>query len=367
MAANIFIAGTGQHSGKTLVSLGLVAVLTRRGYRVHYMKPVGQRAVRVGADIVDEDVALVNEVFDLPTPPKAGNPVTIPSGYTRQFLLGAADSEPLMDEIRDSFAIIAKDADIVIVEGTGHAGVGSVLGLDNARVARELGCQAIIVTSGGIGRPIDDFSLNSRCFEAEGVPVLGVISNKVQESKLEYVGEPLRRWFQRQQLRLLGIIPYQPVLAEITLGQIAREIGAEIISGREYMDAKIRESIIGAAPPHRLIDLFQPGVLVIMPGDRDDLVLAVFSSYCGVCDEPRGGAAVCLTTGLLPSENIMRIIRGGQMPVIASKEGTFKLASRISDLVAKILPGDKKKLEMAETLVSDYVDIGAIEQAIFAD
>ncbi len=367
MAANIFIAGTGQHSGKTLMSLGLVAALTRRGYRVHYMKPVGQRAVKVGADIVDEDVALVNDVFNLPTPPKAGNPITIPSGYTRQFLLGAADSEPLMDNIRDSFAVIARGADIVIVEGTGHAGVGSVLGLDNARVARELECQVIIVTSGGIGRPIDDFSLNSRCFEAEGVPVLGIISNKVQESKLEYVSKPLRVWFERRQLRLLGIIPYLPMLAEITLGQIAREIGADIISGREHMDTKIRESIIGAAFPHRLMDLFQPGVLVIMPGDRDDLVLAVFSAYCGVCNEPQAGAAVCLTTGLLPSESILRIIRDSQMPVIASGEGTFKLTSQISDLVAKILPGDKKKLEMAEALVAEYVDIAAIEQAIFAN
>ncbi len=366
MAANIFIAGTGQHSGKTLMSLGLVAALTHRGYRVHYMKPVGQRTVRVGADIVDEDVALVNEVFDLPTPPKAGNPVTIPSGYTRQFLLGAADSDPLMDDIRDSFAVIARDADIVVVEGTGHAGVGSVLGLDNARVARELDCQVIIVTSGGIGRPIDDFSLNSRCFEAEGVPVLGVISNKVRESKLEDVSEPLRLWFQRQHVRLLGIIPYLPMLAEITLGQIAREIGAEIISGRQHMDKKVRESIIGAASPHRLIDLFQPGVLVIMPGDRDDLVLAAFSSYVPGAEVPQAGAAVCLTTGLLPSESILRIIRGSQMPVIASAEGTFKLASQISDLVAKIMPEDKKKLEMAEQLVDTHVDIAAVEQAIFA-
>ncbi len=80
MAANIFIAGTGQHSGKTLMSLGLVAALTRRGYRVHYMKPVGQRAVKVGSEIVDEDVALVNEVFDLPTPPKAGKRRAIVGG-----------------------------------------------------------------------------------------------------------------------------------------------------------------------------------------------------------------------------------------------------------------------------------------------
>jgi len=43
VAVSIFVAGTGQHSGKTLVSLRLVAALTRCGYQVHYMKPVGQR------------------------------------------------------------------------------------------------------------------------------------------------------------------------------------------------------------------------------------------------------------------------------------------------------------------------------------
>jgi len=367
MAASIFVAGTGQHSGKTLLSLGLVASLTHRGYHVHYMKPVGQRAVKVGADIVDEDVALINEVFDLRTPPKAGNPITIPSGYTRQFLLGAAHTEPLMDDIRDAYQVIAAGADIVVVEGTGHAGVGSVLGLDNARVARELSCKVLIVTGGGIGRPIDDFSLNSRGFAAEGVEVLGVVSNKVQESKLDYVSEPLRLWFQRREVKLLGIIPYRPALAEITLGQIVSEIGAEVISGRQRLDTNIRESIIGAASPHRLIDLLQPGVLVIMPGDRDDLVLAAFSSYAGVGDEPQAGPAVCLTSGLLPSENILRIIRASQMPVIASAEGTFRLTSRISDLVAKIMPEDEKKLQMAEELVVTNVDIEAIEQAIFAD
>ena len=118
MAVSIFVAGTGQHSGKTLVSLGLVAALTQCGYRVHYMKPVGQRAVRMGADLVDEDVALINKVYNLPTPPRAGNPVTIPSGYTRQFLMGAHESEPLMEEIRHSYQVIARDADIVVIEGT---------------------------------------------------------------------------------------------------------------------------------------------------------------------------------------------------------------------------------------------------------
>jgi len=367
MAVSIFVAGTGQHSGKTMVSLGLVAALTRRGYQVHYMKPVGQRAVRMGADLVDEDVALINKVYQLPTPPKAGNPVTIPQGYTRQFLMGAHHSEPLMDEIRDSYQVIAHDADIVVIEGTGHAGVGSVLGLSNALVARELSSQVIIVTGPGIGSPIDEFALNRSLFAAEGVRILGVISNKVQEDRIDELSRPLRIWLDREEVRLLGIIPYRPMLTEITLRQIVNEIGAEVISGQQHLDEKIRENLIGAAPPHRLIEYLKPGVLVIMPGDRDDLLLAAFSSYCGVRGEPCSGAAVCLTSGLLPSENILSIVRAGHMPVIASEKGTYKLTSQISDLVAKIMPYDEEKLRMAEEIVADCIDMDVIVQAIFPD
>ncbi len=364
MAAGIFVAGTGQHSGKTLVSLGLVAALTSRGYRVHYMKPVGQRAVRMGSDLVDEDVALINEVYNLTTPPKAGNPITIPSGYTRRFLMGSAQTEPLMDEIRDSYEIIAGDADIVIIEGTGHAGVGSVIGLGNAEVARMLGAGVIVVTSAGIGAAIDEFALNRASFESRGVPILGVLVNKAREEKIPELAPPLQRWFRREEVPLLGIIPYRPMLATITLRQIVAEIGAEVISGHEHLNEAIRECLIGAGSPHRLIDLFQPGILVIMPGDRDDLLLAAFSSYCGVSDEPRRGAAVCLTSGLLPSENVLSIIRASQMPVIASDEGTFKLTSEISDLVAKLTPHDETKLRVAEELVGNHIDIGIIEQVI---
>lgn len=364
MATSIFVAGTGQHSGKTLVSLGLMAALIERGYRVHYMKPVGQHAVKLDGDMVDEDVALINSVFQLSTPPKAGNPVTIPPGFTRQFLTNGADTEVLRQRIRIGFQTVAKGADIVIVEGTGHAGVGSVLGLGNAEVAGELGSHVIIVTGGGIGQPIDEFALNRACFAAQGVPIAGVIPNKVQPAKVADVAKPLHIWFDRQRVRLLGILPYEPVLSETTLGQVVAGTGAEIISGQQHMDKKIGECIIGAAPPHRLMKFFQPKVLVIMPGDRDDLLLAAFSSYCGVPEEPRTGAAVCLTGGLLPSDNILRIIRSCQMPVIASEQDTYALASQISDLVAKITPTDQDKLKIARQIVAEQVDIDAIEQAV---
>ena len=364
MAASIFVAGIGQHSGKTVVSLGLIAGLTRRGYRVHYMKPVGQQLVQMGPDLVDKDVALIHAVYDLPTPPKAASPISIPSGYTRQFILGGDDSRPLLEEIRDSYDIVAEGADIVVVEGTGHAGVGSVIGLSNARVARELGSQVLLITGAGIGQPIDQFAVNRALLEAEGVKVLGVVSNKVWEDRMDEVAHPLRIWLEGEGVALLGTIPSRPVLAEMTLRQIVDGIKADVISGHQHLDETIHECIIGAASARRLIDLIQPGMLMIMPGDRDDLVLAAVSSYSGLVGEPQTGAAVCLTTGLLPSESILRLIRAAQMPTIASETGTYELTSRISDLVAKIGPEDDEKLRVAEQLVAEYVDMDAIVAAV---
>ncbi len=67
-----------------------------------------------------------------------------------------------------------------LCEGSGHAwGWVSVFDLSNARVAKILGAKVIIVSQGGIGKPIDEIALNQALFEKEGVEVIGVILNKV--------------------------------------------------------------------------------------------------------------------------------------------------------------------------------------------
>ena len=65
----------------------------------------------------------------------------------------------------------SRDHDVLLIEGTGHAGVGAVIGLSNAAVAAELGAPAIIVSEGGVGRPIDEIVLNASLFAKQGVHV----------------------------------------------------------------------------------------------------------------------------------------------------------------------------------------------------
>jgi BioD-like phosphotransacetylase family protein len=359
----LFIAGTGQHSGKTLVSLGLVMHAQAAGMVARYMKPVGQRTVEMNGKLVDEDVALVINVCNLDTPPELASPITLPPGFTRRFLTEGGTTDELQAGIMEGFAAVSEGADLVIVEGTGHAGVGSVVDLSNARVASLLGAEVIIVTGGGIGRPIDEFCLNKALFAQEGVATYGVVFNKVLSSRLEETREPVWAWARGHGENIIGLIPYDRLLSKITVGQIAAETAAEVLNGSENLGCLIEKVIVGAEPPHRFLESFGPGVLALIPGDRDDLILAAISAqHTALANGSACSSAMCLTSGIPPHANTMAIVKRTTIPTLAIKDGMFAAASRISDLVAKMTSAESEKVARAQEIVAHHLDFSTLHE-----
>ena len=163
---HVYLAATGQNRGKTTVSLGVLDGFQRRGLSASFLKPVGQRTIIEDGVPADEDAVLVRHVFDLREPLGQMSPVHIPRGFTQAYIDGRV-VEDLPARIRAAHAAFATDRDILLIEGTGHAGVGAVIGLSNATVAGLLGAPAVIVSEGGVGRPIDEIVLNAALFERE--------------------------------------------------------------------------------------------------------------------------------------------------------------------------------------------------------
>src|ERR1700734_2141423 len=188
----VFIAATRQNDGKTTTSLGLIAALQKHFPRVGYIKPVGQRFVEIESEKIDEDSVLMDSIYRINTPLVDMRPIAVEPDFTRKYLQ-AANNEALVKRIQKSFDRVAWEKDFVLCEGSGHAGVGSVFDLSNAQVAKILGAKVVIVSQGGIGKPIDEVYLNQAVFEREGVEVIGVILNKVTPDKLDYVTEFARR------------------------------------------------------------------------------------------------------------------------------------------------------------------------------
>ena len=217
----VFIAATRQNDGKTTVSLGLIAALQQYFPRIGYIKPVGQRFVEIEEQKIDEDTVLMDAVYRLNCPLVDMSPIAVEPDFTRKYL-ETAKNDALVRKIQKAFDRVAWEKDFVLCEGSGHAGVWSVFDLSNAQVAKTLGCKVIIVSQGGIGKPIDEVSLNQALFEKEGVEIIGVILNKVLESKMDYITDFASRGLKRKGLKLLGVIPHQRMLANPTV-ELIRE------------------------------------------------------------------------------------------------------------------------------------------------
>ncbi len=358
-AKKIFVAATRQNDGKTIVSLGLLRAFFNRFSNVGYIKPVGQQFQLIDGEEIDKDVVLMKEVYKLSGNLKDMSPIAVPRGFTENYVMNP-DKDVLQRKVRDAYGRVAQGKDIVVLEGTGHAGVGSVFDMSNAEVARLLGASVILVSCGGIGRPIDEIMLNKSMFDAKGVKVLGAIINKVQPEKYDKVAPVVRRGLANQGVEVLGVIPYNEILSDPTMQELLDDTGGTLLSGKDFLDNTVSRIVVGAMPPHEVLDYLGRGTLLITPGNREDIILAAMSGSLTGVTQKFCVAGIFLTCGITPHKNVMHLINELSIPIIQVKEDTFALASRIDNLIVKIRPSAVKKIQAIESLVEQYVDVQKI-------
>ncbi|MDD4953748.1 MAG: AAA family ATPase [Candidatus Omnitrophica bacterium] len=359
----IFVAATKQNDGKTTVSLGLISNFQQKFKRVGFIKPIGQRYLEEEGLKIDEDSILIEEVCGIKCGLKDMNPIAVEKGFTERYIANPG-KKAISQQIKDSFRRVSKKQDLVIVEGTGHAGVGSVFDHSNARVAKLLGTKVIIISSGGVGRPIDEIMLNQALFEKEGVKVLGVIINKVLPAKFDKINRLVRRGLERKGVNVLGVLPYTPALSWPTLEQIFEETHFEILCGKEFLEHTCSAIIVGAMRPHDALKYIVDDALLITPGDRKDLIITALKAVREADKEKVKIAGLVLTGGLMPSQGMMEMLTKAKIPVLLSKDDTYNVAFSIHDLTVKIRPRDTSKIITAVKLIKDNVDLKKILKGI---
>ncbi len=352
----LYVAATRQNDGKTTSTLGFLDAYRKRAKSVGFIKPVGQRYVMVDGQTIDEDTVLVQQVCGLSCPLKDMSPVAIERDFTRRFLDDPAGITPgLIRSIETSFAMAARNNDLVVIEGTGHAGVGSVFDLSNARVASMLKAKVVIVSRGGIGRTVDEIALNHNLFERENVEVIGVVANKVRPEKLEQTRDYLTRALARRGLKLLGALPYSEELTWPTVGQVASAIHATVLTGHQCLTNKVAEIVVGAMTAHNVIKFIKDKALLVVPGDRDDVVLAAATTDLLRKDIDLSG--IVLTGGMQLAVQTRELIMRTHIPLLVVDMPTYETTSVLHDITVKITENDQHKIRLATSLIHEHVDL----------
>jgi BioD-like phosphotransacetylase family protein len=350
----VFLAATGQNRGKTTASLGLTAAIIGRGSRTGFIKPVGQRYLVVEGTRADEDAVLMKAVFDLPDALDDMSPVTLPRHFTTDYIMGRIEGD-LAQDVTEAAMRVGAGKDLLIIEGTGHAGVGAVVGLSNARVAALLEAPVVIVSEGGVGRPIDEIVLNHALFERDGVRVVGAVVNKVDVESHPQLPDVLRRGLAQHGIDLLGWIPYSDLLANPSLELIATHLEGQLLAGEATPGRTIGHVAIGAMRAVHAAGLIRDRTLLITPGDRHDMLEMALELNAGADGRVTG---LVLTGGFRPGDAVLAALQAASLFTYLVTSDTYRTAQAVDEILVKTHPTDTDKIETIIQLVGGSLDIG---------
>jgi BioD-like phosphotransacetylase family protein len=371
----IFVAATRQHVGKTTCSLALMSGLQKRFNKMGFLKPVGQQHVPVTSQNlnrtirVDKDVCLVREFFHLDhVDYEHMSPVIIPTGYTKKFVDGEISLHSQIHDVEVAMEHVTNVSDVVLCEGTGHCAVGSIVGLNNAKVASLIGADMVLVANGGLGSAFDELELNRILAQHYNVRIAGVILNKVLPDKLEQTAKYMQKaMMQSWGVPLLACIPDQPYLGCPALADLENLFNAKLITGEQYRYRHYSTShinIVSTSLTRFLENLrHKPRrTLYICHVTRDDLIVGFLGEvqrHREVNGEPFEAALlICGRKGkyqLSPEINdMLRTLHGA--PVMIVEYSTFDAMERIHKLTPKLNIDDTERVKAAIAHYEPYID-----------
>jgi len=336
-----------------------VAILQSSGINVGYCKPVGQQHVLLGNAVVDKDALLFGSYMGFRVVPHLHSPVILGSGATSAFL-DHPEKYKYNEAIDVARENICDKHEMIIFEGTGHPGVGSVVNLSNAQVAKRLGAGVIIVVEGGIGNTIDRLNLCLSMFKAEDCKILGVIVNKVIPKKMEKVRRYVKIWLDQQQIPLLGVIPYDKTLKFPLMKTICEATKATVLWNEDQLDNKVEDFMAGSLIDRGAFENLQDQLLVVSHKRVDEALnkILIFSKEHGLAESPLSGLLVTGDGNM--NDTSLAYVMKHQIPVLRTELDTLGSVLKISQLEVKINLRTPWKVRRAVDLIRSNVDLSPI-------
>ncbi|MFK7948455.1 MAG: AAA family ATPase [Saprospiraceae bacterium] len=359
MINKIYVAATSQHVGKTTSTLGLVHALRKRGMSVGYCKPVGQQFIDLGDLRVDKDALLFSDVMDFQLVSEVHSPVIVGRGATAAYLENP-EAHNYPERIQNAVNVLEDNYDMVVYEGTGHPGVGSVCDLSNADVAELIGSKVILVVEGGIGNTIDRINLCLALFREKNIPIIGIIVNKVLPEKLEKVHKYVKIYLDKHNLPLLGVIPYDKMMAYPLLHTVKRAVDGEVMANKHKLNNQVANTIDSSLMELEEFTNYDHLMLIISSRKLPKALKMIKAFEKKNNFEKSTLSGIILTNHKFIDLESKAYIEENEIPVIHTHMDTYAAVMKISKIEVKINPRTPWKIHRAEELISQHVDLDMI-------
>ena len=206
MTSGYFVTGTDTECGKTLVTLGMMHLYKKTGYRVVGMKPVASGSRSTPRGLRNEDAMEIQHQAAVVADYRLINPYAFEPAIAPHLAASTAGIRLEIDVIEACYRQLAEASDRILVEGVGgwRVPLGTDWGV--AELAQALDLPVILVVGVRLGC-INHGLLSVESILGSGCRLAGWVANRVDPEMLEPEGsiETLTRLIEAP---LLGELPY---------------------------------------------------------------------------------------------------------------------------------------------------------------
>ncbi len=361
MLKSLYVAANAPRSGKSLISLGFMELLSRRVERLGFFRPV----IRQTANGLDNDIELMRQRYQLQGPYDSFYGIT--SDEATQ-LISQGKSEELLTRVFARYKEFEKNCDFVLCEGSDLTGLAVSLEFNfNAKLANQLDAPVLVVANGH-DKTLEEATrlvyLARDSFIDEGCRLLALMVNRLPHSVLDGFNDYIKdNWSLDTPVYAL---PEEEILSKPTIGRIATALNATPLhSTQANLNRVVRDYKVAAMSLANFIGRIEEGHLLITPGDRADLVLGALTAFQSSTHPKVAG--IILTGGLQLDSEISRLIVGYQesgLPIYSVTTDTFETASHVRDVVDTIAPDNRSKIAAALGLFEKHVNHSELERLI---
>ena len=357
---SIYIAGAGAGSGKSVVVLGFMELLSAVNRRVGFFRPI------VSGNPQDDNLtSLIRDRYDLPFPAEELYGCTAEMASE---LVAAGQYEELLKLILNKYMLLDEKCDIVLCAGTDYDGLVPSLEFDfNADLANNLGC-AIVVVVKGFGRSPEE-ALHAVHMSHESMldrrgDLLAMVVNGLPAEYVDLVRRRARAVLPASET--LFVLPETESLGKPTIGEISKILGAHCVCGEgDALNQVVTNYTVAAMEVPDFLNYVEDGGLIITAGDRSDIILASLAADVSA-SFPRV-AGLLLTGGLQPAKTVQRLLNGlrrNKVSILSVNSDTFSTALAVNRIESTILPGDDRKIAAALGVFEHSVEIKDLQQRI---
>ncbi|MFZ4371902.1 MAG: phosphate acetyltransferase [Mycobacterium sp.] len=340
---SIYVASPEGETGKSTIALGILHRLSALVPRVGVFRPITRREDR---DYILELLLAESE---------SGLPYEDCIGVSYQRL--HSDPDGAIADIVDRYHAVASRCDAMVIVGSDYTDVATPTELSvNARIAVNLGAPVVLSVRAFDRTPDEIVAGIELCLAeltAQHAHTAAVVANRCDPAQMATVAQACQNLEPR-----VYVIPEEPLLVAPTVAELCVAVSGTLVHGDQSLLAReVMDVMVAGMTADHVLERLREGAVVITPGDRSDVVLAVASAHAAEGFPTL--SAIILNGGLPLHREIARLVTGVglRLPIIATDLGTFATASAVANTRGRVTAASERKIDTAIELMERHVDI----------